>query len=133
MSDWASRIGRHMTAEGSVVVPARIAAWLEQRAGLTTDSRIRVRDTDPAAYEVLMALHAAALDHRSGTGTKLAGAQPSRQESETWLTTTEAASLLGVTDRAVRKWIARGRLPATRHGGRWLINRAHLHLQAFTA
>ena len=72
MNDWASRIGRHMTAEGSVVVPARIAAWLEQRAGLTTDSRIRVRDTDPAAYEVLMALHAAALDHRSGTGTKLA-------------------------------------------------------------
>ena len=92
MNDWASRIGRHMTAEGSVVVPARIAAWLEQRAGLTSDRRIRVRDTDPAAYEVLMALHAAALDHRSGTGTKLAVAQPTRRESETWLTTTEAAS-----------------------------------------
>lgn len=133
MNDWASRIGRHMTAEGSVVVPARIAAWLEQRAGLTTDSRIRVRDTDPAAYEVLMALHVAALDHRSETGTNLAPAQPVRPESEKWFTTTEAASLVGVTDRAIRNWCASGRLPATRRGGRWLINAANVKVPKLTA
>lgn len=124
VNDWAWRIRRHMTPAGAVIVPPRIASWLEERAGLTSDRRARLRDTDPAAYEVLMALHAVALDHRSGTGTNLAPAQPVRQESETWLTTIEAASLFGVTDRAIRKWCAKGRLPATRHGDRWLINRS---------
>ena len=133
MNDWASRIGRHMTAEGSVVVPARIAAWLEQRAGLTSDRRIRLRDADPAAYEVLMALHAAALDHRSGTGTKHNAPQADSRYSKVWLTTTDTAPLLGVTDRAVRKWCASGRLPATKQGGRWLINRNHLQIAKLTA
>ena len=133
VNDLAWRISRHMTPAGAVIVPPRIAAWLEERAGLTSDRRIRLRVTDPAAYEVLMALHVAALDHRSGTGTNLAPAQPVRPESEKWLTTTEAASLLGVTDRAIRNWCASGRLPATRRGGRWLINAADVKAPKLTA
>jgi hypothetical protein len=62
-TDWAQRIGRHVTAEGSVIVPTRIAHWLEQKAGVTGDKRISLRDTDPLAYEVLAALHIAALSH----------------------------------------------------------------------
>ena len=28
--DWAERIGRHITVEGSVIVPPRIANWLAE-------------------------------------------------------------------------------------------------------
>ena len=128
MSDWEARICKRMAADGSVIVPPRMAAWLDQKADVTGDRRIALRDTDPVAYEVLAALRLASLAYRSGSGTKLAVVQPGRQESETWLTTVEAASMLGVTDRAVRKRIAAGRLPAVKPGGRWLINRTHIHI-----
>jgi excisionase family DNA binding protein len=130
---WAERIGRHVTAEGSVVVPPRIAHWLEQKAGVTDDRRIAIRATDPLAYEVLAALHLAALHHRSGIGTKDAVAPQKPPQLELWLTTSEAATEMGVTDRAIRKWIATDRLPARRHGGRWLIKRNDIHIQALAA
>ncbi|MBJ7340635.1 MAG: excisionase family DNA-binding protein [Mycolicibacterium sp.] len=44
------------------------------------------------------------------------------------MTTAEAAKELSVTDRAVRKRIAAGRLPATKHGSRWLLNRDHVQI-----
>jgi excisionase family DNA binding protein len=133
MTDWAERIGRHITAEGSVVVPPRIAAALEEKAGLTADRQILVRDNDPLAYEVLAALHLAALIHSSGSGTKLAAVQHGSKESDQWLTTTEAAAEVGVTDRCIRKWITTGRLPARQHGNRYLIDRQHLTIQALAA
>jgi excisionase family DNA binding protein len=128
LNDWALRISRHMTPEGSVVVPGRIAAWLEREAGLTDDRRILLRDADVLKYEVLAALHLAALCDRSGVGTKVAVARTDPRNLETWLTTAEAASRLGVTDRAIRKWIAIGRLPAVKHGGRWVLNRNHIQI-----
>jgi excisionase family DNA binding protein len=132
-NDWAARINRHMTADGSVIVPPRIAEWLEQKAGMPADRRIGLRATDPLAYEVLAALHLAALSRRSGIGTKGAVAPAEPQQSDVWMTTIEAAADVGVTDRAIRKWIATDRLPAKRHGGRWLINRNDIHTQAFVA
>ena len=39
-----------------------------------------------------------------------------------WATTKEAAGLLGITDRAVRKRIATGSLVARRLGGQWFID-----------
>jgi excisionase family DNA binding protein len=132
-TDWAQRIGRHVTAEGSVIVPTRIAHWLEQKAGVTGDKRISLRDTDPLAYEVLAALHIAALSHGSESGTKGVVGQPKQEESDQWLTTAEAAGELGVTDRAIRKRIATGRLPARRRGWQWQIDRNDLQIQAFVA
>lgn len=131
--DWAGRIGRHLTTEGAVVVPARIAAWLEQKAGVTADRRIALRNTDPQAYEVLAALHLAALAHWTANGTKHAAGQPAPQELTTWLTAAEAAHQAEVTDSAIRKWIRTGRLPATKRGGRWLINRNDLHAHTLAA
>ena len=61
MNDWASRISRHMTAEGAVVVNGRIASWLERQAGMTSDRRICLRGKDAEMYEVIAALHVAAL------------------------------------------------------------------------
>jgi excisionase family DNA binding protein len=128
VSSWEERIARRLTGDGSVIVPPRFAAWLEDKAGLTAERRLMLRDTDQVAYEVLAALRLAALAHRSGNGTKMAAPQPVQPQSESWLTTSQAAQLAGVTDRCIRKWIAQHRLPATRHGERWLINPAHLHL-----
>jgi len=130
--DWSQRIGRHVRPDGSVSVPPRIAYWLESQAGLTADRRINLRTTDPAAYEILSALHLAALHHRSGSGTESTGAHPDPQESDLW-TTTHAAAQLGVSDRCVRKWCAQGRMPATRHGSRWLIHAHHVRVITQTA
>lgn len=54
--------------------------------------------------------------------------QQTPQESNTWITTTQAAQQLGVTDRAIRKWCRNGRIPATRCGNRWLIHQRHLNI-----
>jgi excisionase family DNA binding protein len=133
MTDWAQRIGCHITPNGSVVVPPRIADWIERQIGLVSERRTAMAGTDPLAYTVLSALRVVALSHRSGNGTKVAGGQSASEESEQWLTTSEAANAAGVTDRAIRKWIAQDRLPAKRHGGRWLINQKDLHVKAFAA
>jgi excisionase family DNA binding protein len=131
VTDWAERIGRHITPDGCVVVPPRIADWIEKQIGLVSERRTALANSDPLAYSVLSALRIVALAHRSGNGTKLAGGQPSSEES--WLTTSEAGNAVGVTDRAIRKWIAAGRLPARKHGGRWLIDRTDLQVQVFAA
>jgi excisionase family DNA binding protein len=124
----AVRIGRYLTPNRDAVVPPRIASWLEKNAGLSRDKRISIRDTDPLAYEVLAALHIAALCHRSGAGTELAMRPRTSPNLQTWLTTADVAKRLGVTDRAIRKWIAAGRLPATKHGGRWLLDSNHVQI-----
>ena len=132
MTDWVHRVGRHITPEGCVLVPPRIADWIERQIGLVSERRIGLADTDPLAYAVLSALRIVAFNHRSGSGTKSAQGQPSSKESQ-WLTTSEAAARVGVTDRAIRKWIAQGRLPATRYGGRWLIDQTDLDVRALAA
>ena len=43
-----------------------------------------------------------------------------------WLTTAEAARLLGVSERAVIKRIAHGALPALRQGRRWRVDASAL-------
>ena len=92
-----------------------------------------MRDTDSLAYEVLAALHIAALNHGTENGTKRVAGQPKQQESDQWLTTAEAATELGISERAIRKRIERGRLRARRRGWQWQINRIDLHVRAFAA
>lgn len=116
-----SQITSLITSDGSVIVPPRIARWLERQANVTADRRIKLRDIDPDAYAVLVALHIVALGSDSGTNS--AAAQHVRTDSTMWMSTGEAARELGVTDRCVRKWCRTGRLAAVMSGGRWLINR----------
>ncbi|WP_368665896.1 helix-turn-helix domain-containing protein [Cryobacterium sp. Y62] len=48
-----------------------------------------------------------------------------------WLTTTQAANRLGMTDRGIRKAIATGRLQAESVDGHWRISREQLqHFRA---
>ena len=115
------RIAQRITSDGSAIIPPRVAHWLEQNSGITADRRIRLRDTDPDAYVALAALHLAAL--RSDNGTNDAAAQRISADSNMWMSTSEAAEALNVTDRCVRKWCTTGRLGAEMSGGRWLIDR----------
>ena len=121
--DWGRRIGQHIRGDGSVVIPARIAAWLDRTTGFTADRRIRLRDTDPDAYATLAAIRLAALSYRNGShcGTKTGAPQPNSPDSEPWVDTATAARRLGISPRAVRKRAAAGRIPARRTGGRWLV------------
>lgn len=128
---WEARICRHVTANGSVIVPPRIARWLESKAGLTAEWRIGLRGTDTEAYEVMLALHLAAL--RSDCGTNAVVRQCEHPKLKTWLSTREAAAELHVSDRCIRNWCNSGRLPATMSGGRWLIDRNTLRVQSLTA
>jgi excisionase family DNA binding protein len=130
---WESRISKHFTANGSAIVPPRIARWLEAKAGITTAWRNSLMTTDPEAYGVLLALRMAALRHSSGIGTNHAETQPEQPPLAAWISTTEAAREMNVSDRCVRKWINGGRLPATRAGARWLINRNDLHAHKLAA
>jgi excisionase family DNA binding protein len=107
-----------------VVVPGRVAAWLERYADLRrlrTDSR----GVDPEVDSVLIALATAAAlwrQQRTGAdhGTELGKQAEPRSE---FVTTAQAATLLRITERGVRKACAEGRLPATRHGDIWSISR----------
>jgi excisionase family DNA binding protein len=127
VSSWEQRVARRVTDEGEVCVPARIARWLEQRAGVTPEYRSSLRDSDVEAYETLLAIYHVG---RSLMGTKVAAGRPARTESESWLSTKEAASELRVSPRCVRNWIEQGKLPATMSGRRWLIRRVDLRLIA---
>jgi excisionase family DNA binding protein len=123
-----ARILAHVGPDGSVLIPPRVAKWLKKRLGPTLDRRILMRDTDPDASAALTALYQVGLGWRpsdtvSDSGTKVAAVH---HESVDWCTTTEAARIAGVTDRTVRYWIKRQRLPATKHGGRYLVSRRHI-------
>lgn len=119
----------YVHGDGSVVVvPARVAAWLQRHAGLRS-LRTECRGVDREVDAVLVALAVAAAAwsgqfNGSGSGTVHAG-QPEPAPVST-LTTAQAATLLGCTDRAVRKAIAAGRLHAVDDGGRWRIAREDL-------
>src|SRR4051794_16717822 len=106
----------------AAVVPGRVAAWLNARGGLN-ELRMRIRGEDPEVDAVLVALSVAGtawLTSACGTGDASA---PEVPPQSTWLTTTEAADRLGLTDRAIRLACSTGRLPAERAGGRWRISR----------
>ncbi|MFN3003261.1 helix-turn-helix domain-containing protein [Mycolicibacterium wolinskyi] len=114
------RIAQRITADGSVIIPPRIARLLNEQAGMTADRRIKLRDTDPDAYVAFAALHLSAL--RSDCGTNHTVGQQNTTQSDMWMSTKEAAQALNVTDRCVRKWCATGRLHAEFVGARWLVN-----------
>lgn len=110
----------HGVGSPSVVVPGRVAAWLESH-GLN-ELRIVARGADAEVDNVLVAIRTAAMAWRAAaTGSKQAPEPEVTRESK-WYSTTEAAERLGITDRAVRLAIQEKRLHATNLDGRWRIN-----------
>jgi excisionase family DNA binding protein len=105
-----------------VVVPARVAAWLCQRAQL---DRIRadIRGLDPEVDSVLVALTVAAMQWRTSATGSTQAPEPEAAAQSPWVSSTQAADLLGITARAVRLAIGEQRLPAEQVDGRWRIAR----------
>ncbi len=112
---------------GVVIVPAEVAAWLLANGDLNR-LRVATRGADPRRDAVLMALAMAAHQHMtvtSGDGCRSA-MEPEAAAPLEWMSTTQAADQLGVTDRAVRLACQLGRLAARQVGGRWQVSRAVL-------
>jgi excisionase family DNA binding protein len=112
----------------AVVVPARVAAWLERHADL---NRIRIehRGTDAEVDNVLVAMRVVAVKWRLSATGRTAPEVP--EVLEEWVSTTQAAEHLGITGRAVRLAIQEGRLTATQVGGKFrLSSEAIAHFQA---
>ena len=117
----------------AVVLDARTCAWLEKYAGLSS-LRVRVRGTDQRISTQLEEVRYAAMSWRgSATGTE-AATKPEPGASSQWLSTSQAADLLGVGPRAVVKAIGRGAIPAERVGSRWRVSREDIeHYRAARA
>lgn len=115
----------HGVGAPAVIVPGRVAAWLELHAGLQR-LRIDVRGTDPEVDAVLAALRLAALTWRSSVGGTDQGNSEEQQAPFPDMSTRAAADRLGMTERGVRQAITRGHLHATQVEGRWRITPENL-------
>lgn len=117
----------------AVVLDARVCAWLEAHAGL---SSLRVRAAmDPAIAAQLAEIRVAAMAWRSfATGTAGDARPEPVARSDRWLSSGQAADLAGVSSSAIRKAVREGRLRAAEVGGRYRISREDLeHFKAARA
>ena len=104
-----------------VILPQRIAAWLERHARLN-ELRVEVRGADAEVDAVLAAIRLAALAYRTavcGTdqGKQAEGEQPSV------MSTQQVADQLHLHPRTIRLAIAEKRLRAEQVDGRWRVTR----------
>ncbi|WP_193046815.1 excisionase family DNA-binding protein [Mycolicibacterium baixiangningiae] len=113
------------------VIDGRICGLLNQLLKLDR-VRAEIRGQDPQLDQALLAikLAGAAYMNSSATGKRQAP-QPEPathcdQQDDNTISTTSAATLLGVTDRAIRRAITDKRLPATKLDGRYRIGRTEL-------
>lgn len=122
--------------EPTVSVPWRVAAWLERYADLRA-VRTKHRGADGQVDSVLVALGTAAASWRQANQVPVAGtavAETAEPVAVSALTTAQAADLVSLSDRAVRKAAAEGRLVATKSAGSWRIRREDLeHYRAARA
>lgn len=108
-----------------VVVPGRVAAWLERNARLR-EMHQHSRGADPEVDAVVVGLLLAARAWRASATGSADAVRPEVGAGSQELSTREAADLLHVTDRAIRQAITDGRLQAQRIGSRWVLQRENV-------
>jgi excisionase family DNA binding protein len=112
--------------DGPVVVIEGVEATALLRYGGLDAYHRHHRGVNPHLDRAIGKLRIASNAHRarvdSAHGTFRTEPPEPVTRSDGRLTTRQAASLLGVTPRAVRKAITEDRLPAERVAGRWLID-----------
>ena len=116
------------------IVPARIASLLVRHSNLQ-ELRTRARGVDPEFAAVLIALQTSAMTWRASATGSPEAPEPEVKQRSKWVSTTQAAGILGITSRGVVLAIKEERLPATKVDGRWRITREDIahHKAARTA
>src|SRR4051794_30323235 len=124
-----------MTDLPAVVVSARIARAIDRQL---SSWRIDVRGLDPELDVALRALHDAGLAWRArrdqlvagSGGVDARGSEHGRSEHRDGIAVPEAADLLGLGHRAVRKAALEGRLPGSLVDGQWRFDRREVEAYA---
>lgn len=134
MASYQRRSWRIRVDDHSSLITGRVAAILHERLDLAS-LRTAALGRDPDLYDQLLSLYEASLEWRAAaTGTEVAAEAELPGESRQWMSTGEVANHLMITDRAVRRAIARGALKATDVGGRYRITREDMeHYKAARA
>lgn len=104
-----------------VVLPQRVAAWLERNARLN-ELRVEVRGADPEVDAVLGAIRLAALAYRTAVYGRDQG-KPAEVEQPSVMSTQQVADQLHLHVRTIRLAIAEKRLRAEQVDGRWRVTR----------
>lgn len=105
-----------------VVVPARVAAWLERHARLG-ELHAGNRGADPEVDAVLVALVLAARAWRMSATGRVEAAPTGTETPSRQMNAAQAAEVIGVSDRSIRRAITTGRLPARKVATCWVIER----------
>ncbi|GAA1154910.1 helix-turn-helix domain-containing protein [Nocardioides aquiterrae] len=113
---------------------AEMAGWMIRRPEFKA-LRIAARGEHPTVFNYLVAVSALGDKWCSSQArTPLTNTDEQPTELRSWVTSSEAADLLGGGPRAVQQAIARGRLKATKVNGVWRIEREDLeHYRATRA
>ena len=102
------------------ILGADAAAWLVSATNVEAVFAARSRDIDRAVAEQVIALMRVATSATaSDIGSTEVEIAPATKD---FLTSSEAAHLIGISDRAVRLACQTGRLPAVRNGRSWLVD-----------
>jgi len=116
-----------------VIISARVCAYLNRYAALE-EFRIAHRGTDQEVDNTLVAMALAARTWRSSATGTTAAEPPEPAAPLEWLSTTQAATRLGVTPRAITKAISEKRIQADSIDGKWRISPESLaHYKAHRA
>jgi excisionase family DNA binding protein len=104
-----------------VLVPIRIAAMLN---AYLKPLRIKMRGHDSELDQVLLDFARIAMTFDSSErGTIDAPTPEPRRDLSEWVTTSIAADIIGITERAVRRAIAERRISAQKLSGGWCLTR----------
>lgn len=117
--------GPRVLADGSVVIPARLASTVFAATTLYLSARTRTAGgaLTPEARELLRALHVAAQELSSASATPPADSRTVDHERHGHvLGVAEAAGVLGCHPSYVRRLCHTGVLPAQRLSGGWVVD-----------
>lgn len=113
----------YIAPSGDVMVPPELARHMYESRGGLREFRARLgAGARPDLLNLLEALRFAGA-RWAGADVGTSDAEPQRQRRE-WVSTKEAAQMIGISDSGVRKACRDGRLVGVRtRGGPWLIHR----------